>query len=108
MLVALQLVIGAGAPLNVTEPVPWELPKPLPLMTMVAPGGPEFGCSALMPGGGITVKLTPLLATPPATVTTTLPVVAAAGTVADMVPALQLLTAAGVPLKVTPPLPCDD
>jgi hypothetical protein len=54
-----------------------------------------------MLGGGTTVKFTPLLARRPRRVTTTFPVVAPEGTVATMVVALQLVTAALVPLKVT-------
>ncbi len=46
------------------------------------------------------MKLTPLLATPP-TVTTTFPVVAPFGTGATILVALQLVTVAAVPLKVT-------
>src|SRR5438105_11769903 len=51
----------------------------------------------------VTVKFTPLLATPP-TVTTTLPVVAPLGTDATMLVALQLVVVAVVPLKVTAPV----
>src|SRR5438105_13355016 len=51
----------------------------------------------------VTVKFTPLLATPP-TVTTTLPVVAPPGTDATMLVALQLVVVAVVPLKVTAPV----
>src|SRR6266446_223973 len=47
----------------------------------------------------VTVKLAPLLATPP-TVTTTLPVVAPLGTGTTMLGSLQLVGVAGVPLKV--------
>ena len=50
--------------------------------------------------GSTTVKATPLLPTPP-TVTTTLPVVAPAGTAAVIEVALQFVVAAQVPLKVT-------
>ena len=53
----------------------------------------------------LTVKLTPLLATPPAAVTTTLPVVAPEGTAAAMLVFVHELTVAAVPLNVTPPLP---
>src|SRR5467141_1656505 len=52
-----------------------------------------------------TVKLTPLLATPP-TVTTTLPVVAPLGTAAVMLAALQLVAVAVVPLNFTALVPC--
>lgn len=58
----------------------------------------------MLGGGGSTVKLTPLLATP-ATVTTTLPVVAPAGTGATMLLALQLVGVAVVPLNVSLLLP---
>ena len=50
----------------------------------------------------VTVKFTPLLATPPA-VTTTLPVVAPLGTGAAMLVAVQLVGLAAVPLNVTVP-----
>jgi hypothetical protein len=53
----------------------------------------------------VTVKLTPLLATPP-TATTTFPVVAPAGTGATMVVALQLVGVVAMRLNVTvPPVP---
>ena len=54
--------------------------------------------------GAVTVKPTPLLATPP-TVTTTFPVVAPLGTVVVILVALQVPTVAAVPLNVTEPLP---
>jgi hypothetical protein len=56
---------------------------------------------------GVTVKLTPLLATPP-TVTTTFPVAAPVGTDVARLVALQLVTVAGVPLNVTVLVPCVD
>ena len=55
----------------------------------------------------VTVKLTPLLATPP-TVTTTFPVVAPAGTGTTMLVAFQLVGVAAVPLNVTVLVPCVD
>jgi hypothetical protein len=55
--------------------------------------------------GVVTVKSSPLLATPP-TVTTTLPLVAPAGTGATMLVALQLVGVAAVPLNVTVLVPC--
>ena len=61
--------------------------------------------NVLDPPAGVTVKLTPLLATPP-TVTTTFPVVAPVGTDVTRLEALQLVTVAAVPLKVTVLLPC--
>src|SRR5579863_3192346 len=98
---ALQLVGVAAVPLNVTVPV---VPKFVPEMVTEAPTWPEFGLRLLMVGlVEITVKVTPLLATPPA-VTTTLPVVAFAGTGVTMDVALQLVGVAAVPLKVTVPV----
>jgi hypothetical protein len=58
-----------------------------------------------MLGTTVTVKLTPLLATPK-TVTTTLPEVAPLGTGTVMLVALQLVGDAAVPLKVTVLVPC--
>ena len=54
----------------------------------------------MIEGGGITVNKIPLLACP-FTVTTTLPVVAPAGTGATIDVALQLVGVAATPLKVT-------
>jgi hypothetical protein len=53
----------------------------------------------MLPDPAVTVKATPLLATPP-TVTTALPVVAPVGTGATMLVSLQLVGVAVVPLKV--------
>src|SRR5258708_14170813 len=53
----------------------------------------------------LTVNGTPLLAWPP-TVTTTLPVVAPAGTGTTILVALQLVGVAAVPLNVTVLVPC--
>jgi len=64
------------------------------------PNGPEVGLRPVIVGVGITAKVTPLLARPP-TVTTTFPVVAPVGAVTTMLAALQLVGAAGVPLKAT-------
>src|SRR5258708_36010820 len=59
----------------------------------------------MLPVVEVTVKVTPLLATPP-TVTTTFPGVAPAGTGTTMLVALQLVGFAGVPLKATALEPC--
>jgi hypothetical protein len=99
MLVALQLVAVAAVPLNVTVLVPWVAPKFAPAIVTVAPTNPDVGFSPVMLGPGeVTVKLTPLLATPP-TVTTTFPVVAPAGTFVTMLVALQLVAVAAIPLN---------
>lgn len=79
------------------------LPKFDPAMVTEEPTGPEVGLKLVMLGGGVTVNRTPLLATPP-TVTTTLPVVAPAGTWTVILTELHEVTAidpAEVPLKVT-------
>ncbi len=62
--------------------------------------------AVMLAGGPVTVKSTPLLATP-ATVTTTFPVVAPVGTGITIVVAFQVVaTPAGVPLNVTVLVPC--
>src|SRR6266513_423926 len=106
MLVALQLVGVAPIPLKVTVLVPWLAPKLAPLIVTDVPRTPDVGLRLVTLGGGtVTVKLTPLLATPP-TVTTTFPVVAPAGTGATMLAALQLVGVAAVPLNFTVLVPC--
>jgi hypothetical protein len=102
--VVLQLVGVAAVPLKVTVLVPWVEPKFVPVIVTEVPTGPEVGERLVMLGGPETVKVTPLLATPP-TVTTTLPVVAPVGTGATIEVALQLVGVAAVPLKVTVLLP---
>jgi hypothetical protein len=104
MLVALQNVGVVAMPLNVTVLVPCVVPKFAPAIVTDVPTAPELGVRLVMLGGTSTVKLTPLLATPP-TVTTTLPVAAPAGTGTAMLVALQLVGVADVPLKVIVLLP---
>src|SRR5262249_61022743 len=100
MLVADQLVGVAVVPLNLTVFVPWVAPKFVPVMVTAVATGPLVGERLVMLGGTVTVKLTPLLAKPP-TVTTTLPLVAPAGTGTTMLVADQLVGVAAVPLKAT-------
>src|SRR6266849_334196 len=102
MLVALQLeTVVTGVPLNVTVLPLWLAPKLAPAIITEVPTGPEIGLRLVMVGGGVTVKSTLLLSTPP-TVTTTLPVVAPVGTDTAILFALQLETVVtGVPLNVT-------
>jgi hypothetical protein len=76
----------------------------VPVIVTVAPIDPETGDRLVILGPGTTVKFIPLLATPLA-LTTTFPVVAAVGTVTTTFVAIQLVTGATVPLKVTVPLP---
>lgn len=102
ILVALQLVGVAVTPLNFTVLVPCVEPKFDPAIVTDAPTTPDVGLKLLMLGDTVvfTVKLTPLLATPP-TVTTTLPVAAPVGTVATILVALQLVAVAVSPLNFT-------
>jgi hypothetical protein len=93
--VALQLVIEAVVPLNFTVPVPCVDPNVFPVIVTAAPTAPEVGDKLVMLGAATTVKVTPLLATPP-TVTTTLPVVAPVGTVTTIDDAPQLVIAVAV------------
>ena len=102
ILVAVQLVGVAAVLLNVTVLLPWVAPKPVPVMVTEILTAPETGDKLVMLG--ITVKLIPLLATPP-TVTTTLPVVAPLGTGTTIEVALQLDAVPEVPLNVTVLLP---
>jgi len=106
MLVALQLVGVAVVPLNLTVLVPCVAPKFTPVIVTDAPANPEVGLKPVILGpGAVTVKLVPLLATPP-TVTTTFPVVAPAGTGTTMLVALQLVGVAAIPLNLTVLAPC--
>ena len=77
-----------------------------PVIVTDAPTSPDVGFKLVMLGAGtVTVKLVPLLATPP-TVTSTFPVVAPAGTGATMLVALQLVGVAAIPLNLTVLVPC--
>ncbi len=100
MLVALQLVGVPAVPLNDTVLVPWLAPKFEPVIVTGVPTGPDRTLRLVMLGVGSTVKATALLATP-LTVTTTFPVVAAAGTGTTMLVALQLVGVPAVPLNDT-------
>jgi len=108
MLVALQFVGVAAVPLNFTVLVPCVAPKFVPAIITDVPTNPDVGFRLVMLGpelAAVTVKLTPLLATPP-TVTTTFPVVAPAGIGTTMLVALQLVGVAAAPLNFTVLVPC--
>jgi len=101
IVVAFQLVGVAALPLKVTVLVPCVAPKFAPAIVTGLPMGPDVGLRLVMlGGGGMTVKLTPLLAMLE-TVTTTLPVVAPRGTGTVMLAGPQLVGVATVPLNVT-------
>jgi hypothetical protein len=100
MLVFDQLVGVAVVPLKVIVLVPFVEPKFVPVTVIDVPTGPFVGARVVMLGGTLTVKLKPLLATPP-TLTTTLPVVAPVGTGTVILVADQLVGVAVVPLNVT-------
>jgi len=77
-----------------------------PTIVTDVPTTPKLGFRLAIVGGGtVTVKATAKLDTPP-TVTTTYPVVAAAGTGAMMFVSLQLVGVAATPLNVTVLVPC--
>jgi hypothetical protein len=76
---AAQLVGVAVVPLNVTVLEPCDEPKLAPEIVTDIPTAAKVGETLEIVGVGKTVKLFPLLANP-ATVTTTLPVVAPLGT----------------------------
>jgi hypothetical protein len=108
MLVPLQLVGVPVVPLNFTVLVPCVDPKFVPVIVTLVPTDPVVGFRLVIDGAVVvTVKLTPLLATPP-TVTTTFPVVAPAGTGTTMLVPLQLVGVPVVPLNVTVLVPCVD
>ena len=98
IVVTFQLVGAANFPLNATVLEPWLAPKPDPLIATVVPAAPDVGERLLITG--VTVKVTLLLAVP-LTLTTTGPVVAAAGTVATIEFVFQLVGLAARPLKVS-------
>jgi hypothetical protein len=101
MLVALQVPTVAAVPLKVTALAPCVEPKFVPAIVTDVPTGPDVGFRLVMLGAGtVTVKTTPLLATPP-TVTTTFPVAAPFGTGATMLVALQLVGVVAIPLNLT-------
>ena len=105
MLVADQLVGVAAVPLNVTVLVPCVAPKLVPAIVTAVPTGPLVGDRLVSVGAIVTVYGQRLLARPP-TVTTTLPVVAPAGTGTAMLVADQLVGVAAVPLNLTVLVPC--
>jgi hypothetical protein len=106
MLVLLQLVGMAVVPLKLMVLVPCVGPKLLPLIVMAVPTRPAEGRTLLIAGGVDTVNGTPVLGTPP-TFTTTLPVVAPAGTGTTMVLLLQLVGVAAMPLRLIVLLACE-
>ncbi|HEX4075790.1 MAG TPA: hypothetical protein VHX49_10355, partial [Candidatus Acidoferrales bacterium] len=108
MLVALQLVGVPAVPLNFTVLIPCVAPKFAPVIVTGVPAGPDVTLRLVILGIGtvnVTVKLIPLLASPP-TVTTTFPAVAPVGTGTTMLVALQTVGVPGVPLNSTVLVPC--
>jgi hypothetical protein len=115
----------AGVPLSVAVPFPLSLNvKPLGsvpvsvsdgvgdpvVVTLKLPAAPTVNVvlfALVIVGAVVTVKATPLLATPP-TVTTTAPVVAPLGTGTVMLVALQPVGEPATPLNVTVLVPCVD
>jgi len=106
ILVLVQFDALGCTPLNVTKLwiLPTVGPKFVPVMITFVPTGPAVGLILVIAGAGVTVKVTPLLATP-LTVMTTFPVVAPVGTVTSMLLAVQLTAVIAAPLRVTLLLP---
>src|SRR5947209_18848556 len=108
MLVLLQSVGVAVAPLKLTVLVPCVVPKFVPVIVTAVPTGPEVGERLVMlGGGGVTVKIAPLLETPPTDTTTLpLPIVAPVGTDITMLLPLQLVGGTSLPVTVPVLFPC--
>jgi hypothetical protein len=105
MLVGVQFEAVAVVPPNETVFVPWLEPKFVPVMVTEVPTGAAVGDKLVIVGPDMTVNGRPLLATPPS-VMTTFPVVAPLGNVTTTLAEDQVVTADGVPLKVTALEPC--
>src|SRR5204863_61616 len=91
-------------PLNLTVLLPWVAPKVVPAIVTDVATGPLVGARLVTVGGVVTVNALPLLARPP-TVTTTLPVVAPAGTGTTMLVVDHVAGVAVMPLNLTVLLP---
>ena len=72
-----------------------------PAMVTEEPIAPLFGDKPVMLGAGVTVNGTPEVCTPPASVTTTLPEIATAGTLTVIELVVQLMIVAAVPANFT-------
>jgi len=103
ILVSLQLVGVANVPLKVTVLDPCVAPKPTPVIVTGVPGKPLAGDRLAIPK--VTVKLTPLLATPLA-VTTTFPSLRQPGRKLKYWSHSSLWPRLLPPLKLTVPDPC--
>jgi hypothetical protein len=95
----------AGVPSKVDVLLPCTGPKPDPVTVTAAPTAPAAGDKLAMLG--LTVKATPLLGVPLA-ITSTLPVVAFAGTGTTIEPPLQLVGNAAARLNRTVLVPWAD
>jgi len=104
--VATSCVVDADVTLAV---VPWNFTvlfaavalKFAPVIVTDVPTGPLLGLNPEIVGGPTTVKLLPLVAVSPATVTLIVPVVAPLGTVATRLVVVAEVTVAVVPLNLT-------
>ena len=108
MVVAFQLEGAAAVPLNVTVLVPCVPPKFVPVIVTDVPTAAEVGLRLLMVAVACvccTVNAIPLLVMPP-TFTTTLPLVAPAGTGATILVEFQPLGVPAMPLNITVLVPC--
>jgi hypothetical protein len=101
MLLSLQLNGVAAVPLKVTLPLPCGMPNPEPLIVTCEFTPPLAGETPLIAGGGITVKLAELDATPCVTITG--PVVVPDGATTTIWVLPQLAGVTFVPLKLILP-----
>ena len=106
MLVAVLLVTVIKAPLIQTVLFAVTGSKLAPVIVTVVPGGPDPGEKLLIVGGKTNVKLEPLVAVRPSTVTVMGPVVAPEGTVTVILVELLAVTVATVPLNCTTLIAC--
>jgi hypothetical protein len=85
------------------------VPKFAPAIVTDVPTAPEVGLRLVRLGtGGVTVKTTWLLPTPPDTTSTrSFPIGAAVGTGTEILVALQLVGVPAIPLNLTLLVPCE-
>ena len=99
-LVSLQEVGLTGEPFTLTALPICDVPKFVPTIVTVVPGPPVRGEMLVITGARVTLNASALLPSP-FDVTTTLPLVAPAGTTADIAELVTFETEPATPLKVT-------
>src|SRR5712692_5582670 len=102
--VAVEARVFTEVPLILIVSLPGVERKLVPVMVMGTNDSPIVGVNETIvgsPGGGVTVKLEPLVTVPLELVTVIVPLVAAAGTVVTIWVLLEEVTVAATPLKTT-------